>query len=154
MECMQTGVPTLTTPTLTPTTLRSIEETFTQLTSEPMNAPYQAGFIPPPLGSYNPTTNSNNNTNNTTNSTTITSVTAPCSGLTTAALNNIYLGDISGGASVNDYGNTNDSGTEENSQESWNNLHEDNSMATTDNCKWKNGILHSRIKYENRKFKF
>ncbi|XP_058977778.1 transcription factor kayak isoform X4 [Musca domestica] len=156
MECMQTGVPTLTTPTLTPTTLRSIEETFTQLTSEPMNAPYQAGFIPPPLGSYNPTTNSNNNTNNTTNSTTITSVTAPCSGLTTAALNNIYLGDISGGASVNDYGNTNDSGTEENSQESWNNLHEDNSMATTDNSSaatdtisFQNGLGMSHLNNSN-----
>uniref|UniRef100_A0A1A9W6I6 BZIP domain-containing protein n=1 Tax=Glossina brevipalpis TaxID=37001 RepID=A0A1A9W6I6_9MUSC len=33
MECMQTGVPTLTTPTLTPTTLRSIEESFIQLTT-------------------------------------------------------------------------------------------------------------------------
>ncbi|XP_061400916.1 transcription factor kayak [Musca vetustissima] len=140
MECMQTGVPTLTTPTLTPTTLRSIEESFIQLTSEPINAPYQAGFIPPPLGSYNPTTittnsNNTNNTTNTNNASTITSVTAPISGLTTAALNNIYLDDISGGASLNDYGNTNDSGTEENSQESWNdhNMHEDNSMATTDN---------------------
>ncbi|XP_073816894.1 transcription factor kayak isoform X4 [Musca autumnalis] len=141
MECMQTGVPTLTTPTLTPTTLRSIEESFIQLTSEPINAPYQAGFIPPPLGSYNPTTTTNsnnttNNNNNNANATTLTSVNLPGgSNLTTAALNNIYLGDISGGASVNDYGNTNDSGTEENSQESWNehNLHEDNSMATTDN---------------------
>lgn len=152
MECMPTGVPTLTTPTLTPTTLRSIEESFIQLTSEPtLNAPYQAGFIPPPLGSYN---NAVNTTNANTNATTIaaTSIssnnnnnsgaTAVGSGLTSnasanVALNNVYLGDISAGASLNDYGNLNDSETEENSQESWNdhNLHEDNSMATTDNCK-------------------
>lgn len=148
MECMQTGVPTLTTPTLTPTTLRSIEESFIQLTSEPINVPYQAGFIPPPLGSYN---NNNNNASaaattntgtvttnniNNANATTITSNPAT-GGLTAAALNNVYLGDISAGASLHEYGNINDSETEENSQESWNdrNYHEENSMATTDNCK-------------------
>ncbi|KAH8359456.1 hypothetical protein KR093_006808 [Drosophila rubida] len=43
------SVPTLTTPTLTPTTLRTIEETIFELTSEPQNVPYQAGFKPPPL---------------------------------------------------------------------------------------------------------
>ncbi|XP_062123785.1 transcription factor kayak isoform X3 [Drosophila sulfurigaster albostrigata] len=43
------SVPTLTTPTLTPTTLRTIEETIFELTSEPQNVPFQAGFKPPPL---------------------------------------------------------------------------------------------------------
>lgn len=52
VDGIQSGVPTLTTSTLTPTTLRSIEETFTQLISEPINAPYQAGFIPPPLAPF------------------------------------------------------------------------------------------------------
>ncbi|XP_037943700.1 transcription factor kayak-like [Teleopsis dalmanni] len=47
VDGIQSGVPTLTTPTLTPTTLRSIEDTFIQLTNEPINAPFQAGFVPP-----------------------------------------------------------------------------------------------------------
>ncbi|XP_046806148.1 transcription factor kayak isoform X2 [Lucilia cuprina] len=135
MECMQTGVPTLTTPTLTPTTLKSIEESFIQLTSEPMNAPYQAGFIPPPLGSYNATTtnsNSNNNNNNSTLTTVAATATSVAGISPNAALNNVYLGDISAGASLPDYGNMTES---ENSQGSWtgNNLNEENSMATTDN---------------------
>ncbi|EDW81179.2 uncharacterized protein Dwil_GK11924 [Drosophila willistoni] len=46
------SAPTLTTPTLTPTTLRSIDEAFYELTGETnnsVNAPFQAGFKPPPL---------------------------------------------------------------------------------------------------------
>ncbi|XP_065372134.1 transcription factor kayak isoform X1 [Calliphora vicina] len=136
MECMQTGVPTLTTPTLTPTTLKSIEESFIQLTSEPMNAPYQAGFIPPPLGSYNATTtntiNNNSNNNNNNSNSTLTATTTSVAGISpNAALNNVYLGDISAGASLPDYGNMTES---ENSQGSWtgNHLNEENSMATTD----------------------
>lgn len=130
MECMQTGVPTLTTPTLTPTTLKSIEESFIQLTSEPINAPYQAGFIPPPLGSYNATT-----TTNTTNNAALTTTTTTIAGISpNTTLNNVYLGDISG-ASLPDYPNMTES---ENSQGSWtaNHLNEENSMATTDTCKF------------------
>uniref|UniRef100_W8ASD2 Transcription factor kayak n=1 Tax=Ceratitis capitata TaxID=7213 RepID=W8ASD2_CERCA len=51
MDGIQSGVPTLTTSTLTPTTLRSIEETFIQLTTDHSNPPCQAGFIPPPVTS-------------------------------------------------------------------------------------------------------
>ncbi|XP_067618815.1 transcription factor kayak isoform X2 [Eurosta solidaginis] len=52
MDGIQSGVPTLTTSTLTPTTLRSIEETFIQLTTDHSSPPpCQAGFIPPPVGS-------------------------------------------------------------------------------------------------------
>ncbi|XP_034664834.1 transcription factor kayak isoform X2 [Drosophila subobscura] len=54
------SAPTLTTPTLTPTTLRSIEETFYEMTNDVVNAPYQAGFKPPPLAPLV----SNNNGNN------------------------------------------------------------------------------------------
>lgn len=44
------GVPTRTTSTLTPTTLRNIEQTFIELTSEQESAvPCQAGFVPPPF---------------------------------------------------------------------------------------------------------
>ncbi|XP_017020456.1 transcription factor kayak isoform X3 [Drosophila kikkawai] len=43
------SAPTLTTPTLTPTTMRSIEESFFEMTNDPVTAPYQAGFKPPPL---------------------------------------------------------------------------------------------------------
>lgn len=49
-EGVHTGVPTRTTPTLTPTTLRNIEQTFIELTSETERAePHQneAGFEPP-----------------------------------------------------------------------------------------------------------
>lgn len=133
MECMQTGVPTLTTPTLTPTTLKSIEESFIQLTSEPINAPYQAGFIPPPLGSYSATpTNTTSNNNVLTTTTTSVAVISP-----NAALNNVYVGDTSAGASLPDYGNINETDSE-NSQGSWtaNHLNEDNSLATTDTCKF------------------
>ncbi|XP_030371686.1 transcription factor kayak isoform X2 [Scaptodrosophila lebanonensis] len=53
------SVPTLTTPTLTPTTLRSIEETFLEITNETVNSPYQAGFKPPPLGPLGNVANNN-----------------------------------------------------------------------------------------------
>lgn len=43
------GAPTRTTSTLTPTTLRNIEQTFQDLTNDlSQSAPYQAGFVPPP----------------------------------------------------------------------------------------------------------
>jgi len=47
---VHTGVPTRTTPTLTPTTLRNIEQTFIELTSEterPEPHQNEAGFVPP-----------------------------------------------------------------------------------------------------------
>lgn len=48
LDGIQSGVPTLTTSTLTPTTLRNIEQTFIELTADPPNtAPFQAGFVPP-----------------------------------------------------------------------------------------------------------
>lgn len=43
------GVPTRTTSTLTPTTLRNIEQTFQDLNNDySQSAPYSAGFVPPP----------------------------------------------------------------------------------------------------------
>ncbi|XP_023168588.1 transcription factor kayak isoform X2 [Drosophila hydei] len=59
------SAPTLTTPTLTPTTLRTIEETIFELTSEPQNVPFQAGFKPPPLTSLGNVTNNNTITSTT-----------------------------------------------------------------------------------------
>ncbi|KRF78642.1 uncharacterized protein Dvir_GJ10642, isoform C [Drosophila virilis] len=53
------SAPTLTTPTLTPTTLRTIEETIYELTTEPQIVPFQAGFKPPPLTSLGAITNNN-----------------------------------------------------------------------------------------------
>jgi len=45
----QGGVPTRTTSTLTPTTLRNIEQSLFELTNDTgIQAPYQAGFVPPP----------------------------------------------------------------------------------------------------------
>lgn len=46
---IHSGVPTKTTPTLTPTTLKNIEQTFMELTNDTSsNIPCQAGFVPPP----------------------------------------------------------------------------------------------------------
>ncbi|XP_055586284.1 transcription factor kayak isoform X2 [Uranotaenia lowii] len=47
---IHSGVPTKTTATLTPTTLKNIEQTFMELTSDTScNIPCQAGFVPPPF---------------------------------------------------------------------------------------------------------
>ena len=48
------GVPTRTTPTLTPTTLRSIEQTFLELTNETGHS-REAGFVPPLVEPSQPT---------------------------------------------------------------------------------------------------
>lgn len=44
LDGLNSGVPTRTTPTLTPTTLRNIEQTFIELTESHQN---EAGFVPP-----------------------------------------------------------------------------------------------------------
>ncbi|XP_044744394.1 transcription factor kayak isoform X2 [Coccinella septempunctata] len=46
-EGLNSGVPTRTTPTLTPTTLRNIEQTFIELQSKPESHENEAGFVPP-----------------------------------------------------------------------------------------------------------
>lgn len=47
---IHSGVPTKTTPTLTPTTLKNIEQTFLELSNDTaQNIPCQAGFVPPPF---------------------------------------------------------------------------------------------------------
>lgn len=47
LEGLNSGVPTRTTPTLTPTTLRNIEQTFIELQSKPERHENEAGFVPP-----------------------------------------------------------------------------------------------------------
>uniref|UniRef100_A0A6A7G5V6 Transcription factor kayak-like isoform X2 n=2 Tax=Hirondellea gigas TaxID=1518452 RepID=A0A6A7G5V6_9CRUS len=51
LDGVQCGVPTLTTPTLTPTTLRNIQQTFLQASASQLQPPEshsnQAGFVPP-----------------------------------------------------------------------------------------------------------
>lgn len=47
LEGLNSGVPTRTTPTLTPTTLRNIEQTFIELQSKPESHENEAGFVPP-----------------------------------------------------------------------------------------------------------
>jgi len=48
LDGIHSGVPTLTTSTITPTTLRNIEQTFLDLTSDTSSTvPCQAGFVPP-----------------------------------------------------------------------------------------------------------
>ncbi|XP_069161646.1 transcription factor kayak isoform X2 [Procambarus clarkii] len=49
LEGVHSGVPTRTTPTLTPTTLRNIEQTFLELSTLPQPETHtnQAGFVPP-----------------------------------------------------------------------------------------------------------
>ncbi|KAJ8941913.1 hypothetical protein NQ318_013246 [Aromia moschata] len=53
LEGLNSGVPTRTTPTLTPTTLRNIEQTFIELQAKPETHENEAGFVPPlvhPIG--------------------------------------------------------------------------------------------------------
>ncbi|XP_055380853.1 transcription factor kayak isoform X2 [Condylostylus longicornis] len=60
----QGGVPTRTTSTLTPTTLRNIEQSLFELTSDTgTQAPYQAGFVPPPAP-FNALIDNTSNDNN------------------------------------------------------------------------------------------
>lgn len=47
LEGLNSGVPTRTTPTLTPTTLRNIEQTFIELQCQVESHQNQAGFVPP-----------------------------------------------------------------------------------------------------------
>lgn len=56
LDGMHSGVPTRTTATLTPTTLRNIEQTFFELTNDtPTPIPCQAGFVAPlPQFSFQP----------------------------------------------------------------------------------------------------
>ncbi|KAK2579045.1 hypothetical protein KPH14_002838 [Odynerus spinipes] len=55
LDGLHSGVPTRTTPTLTPTTLRSIEQTFLELTSETGSHSREAGFVPPLVEPSQPT---------------------------------------------------------------------------------------------------
>ncbi|XP_012255174.2 transcription factor kayak isoform X2 [Athalia rosae] len=55
LDGLHSGVPTRTTPTLTPTTLRSIEQTFLELTSEAGSHSREAGFVPPLVEPSQPT---------------------------------------------------------------------------------------------------
>ncbi|XP_017767688.1 PREDICTED: transcription factor kayak isoform X2 [Eufriesea mexicana] len=62
LDGLHSGVPTRTTPTLTPTTLRSIEQTFLELTSEPASHSREAGFVPPLVEPSQPTPAQTQNT--------------------------------------------------------------------------------------------
>ncbi|KAI9561551.1 hypothetical protein GHT06_012510 [Daphnia sinensis] len=64
-----TGVPTRTTPTLTPTTLRNIEQTFLDLAANQMSHDREAGFVPPMVPSNSFTTSVPNYTVTVTTST-------------------------------------------------------------------------------------
>ena len=62
LDGLHSGVPTRTTPTLTPTTLRSIEQTFLELTSESGSHSREAGFVPPLVEPSQPTPAQTQNT--------------------------------------------------------------------------------------------
>lgn len=62
LDGLHSGVPTITTPTLTPTTLRSIEQTFLELTSESASHSREAGFVPPLVEPSQPTPAQTQNT--------------------------------------------------------------------------------------------
>lgn len=62
LDGLHSGVPTRTTPTLTPTTLRSIEQTFLELTSETASHSREAGFVPPLVEPSQPTPAQTQNT--------------------------------------------------------------------------------------------
>lgn len=124
------SAPTLTTPTLTPTTLRTIEETIYELTSDHQNAPYQAGFKPPPLTSLpNAVVNNNNNNNN--NSVSNTASTAAVAS-TLAVVNANAINNQTPYTEL--LGLTPESDTED-SQGSWNENQLNDDQSTTDTCK-------------------
>lgn len=56
-----TGVPTRTTPTLTPTTLRNIEQTFMDLAASQVSHEREAGFVPPMVPATNSLSSSASN---------------------------------------------------------------------------------------------
>jgi len=56
-----TGVPTRTTPTLTPTTLRNIEQTFMDLAANQISHEREAGFVPPLVSASNHSSVSSSN---------------------------------------------------------------------------------------------
>ncbi|XP_015120731.1 transcription factor kayak isoform X2 [Diachasma alloeum] len=62
LDGLHSGVPTRTTPTLTPTTLRNIEQTFLELTSESGQHSREAGFVPPLVEPSQPTPTQTQNT--------------------------------------------------------------------------------------------
>jgi fos-like antigen len=62
LDGLHSGVPTRTTPTLTPTTLRSIEQTFLEFTSETGSHSREAGFVPPLIEPSQPTPAQTQNT--------------------------------------------------------------------------------------------
>ncbi|XP_012272140.1 transcription factor kayak isoform X2 [Orussus abietinus] len=62
LDGLHSGVPTRTTPTLTPTTLRSIEQTLLELTSESASHSREAGFVPPLVEPSQPTPAQTQNT--------------------------------------------------------------------------------------------
>uniref|UniRef100_T1ISK3 BZIP domain-containing protein n=1 Tax=Strigamia maritima TaxID=126957 RepID=T1ISK3_STRMM len=66
LDGFSTGIPTRTTPTLTPTTLRNIEQTFIELQSVPLpnNHQHQAGFVPPVVNSITNTSNTSTTSSN------------------------------------------------------------------------------------------
>ncbi|KAJ8674305.1 hypothetical protein QAD02_005567 [Eretmocerus hayati] len=55
LEGLHSGVPTRTTPTLTPTTLRTIEQTFLDFENESAKHSREAGFVPPLIEPSQPT---------------------------------------------------------------------------------------------------
>ena len=63
MDGIHSGIPTNTTPTLTPTTLRNIEQALVEIINDPpASSSYQAGFIPPlaPFVNFNEAIEDNN----------------------------------------------------------------------------------------------
>ncbi|KRG02028.1 transcription factor kayak isoform X3 [Drosophila mojavensis] len=128
------SAPTLTTPTLTPTTLRTIEDTIYELTTD-SHVPFQAGFKPPPLTSLGNITN-----NNTITSTTAGGATLP--GINANLINTNPQFDL---IALNCAGSVPGSDTEE-SNGSWNEgqLNDDQSTtdtssAATDSTSYQNG---------------
>ncbi|XP_054010395.1 transcription factor kayak isoform X2 [Hylaeus anthracinus] len=81
LDGLHSGVPTRTTPTLTPTTLRSIEQTFLELTSESASHSREAGFVPPLVEPSQPTPAQTQNT--TAHHTIITTAAGPVAANTT-----------------------------------------------------------------------
>ncbi|XP_070138305.1 transcription factor kayak isoform X2 [Drosophila bipectinata] len=129
--------PTLTTPTLTPTTTRSLQEAFFELTNDPVSTPYQATFKPPPLGLM-----PGGNTGNGVVNAPTTTATATLVGVVNPMISQIPF-EVNSGLQGTDSDNSNGSWADGQNNEDQDTT--DTSSAHTDSTSYQNGMVGSSV---------
>ncbi|KAH8276940.1 hypothetical protein KR026_002611 [Drosophila bipectinata] len=129
--------PTLTTPTLTPTTTRSLQEAFFELTNDPVSTPYQATFKPPPLGLM-----PGGNTGNGVVNAPTTTATATLVGVVNPMISQIPF-EVNSGLQGTDSDNSNGSWADGQNNEDQDTT--DTSSAHTDSTSYQNGMVGNSV---------